>query len=483
MLALLAVTLSATAAVDEAPAVDDTASEAVVPAIISEPFFGDLPEIRKRGILRALVSFSRTDFFLEGARPRGVFVEMLEIYRKRLNEQLPPKHLPITIKYVVVPFAELIPALLDGRGDVAVANLTITPERQALVDFAPGTQGAVDELLVTHESVGDIRSLEDLAGRTVHVLAGSSYAEHLRALNRRFASEGRVAINIREAAPQLATEDLLELVNSGAMDITVADDYRARLWQRVLPHLVVREDIAINRGGTLGWAVRKGNPKLLESLREVTATLQRGTLLGNTLLNRYYENTRWITNPLTDSRRRKLARLASIFKKYGKEYGIDWLALAAQAYQESGLDQAARGPRGGRGVMQVLPSTAADPNVAVSDIDSVDGNIHAGARYLAFLRDRYFSDEDISDADRLAFAWAAYNAGPARVAQMRERARKLGFDPNRWFGNVEHAAMALAGLGPVRYVRNIFRYYLTYHMIGDARGDLLGTSPPATVAD
>ena len=234
--------------------------------------------------------------------------------------------------------------------------------------------------------------------------------------------------------------------------------------------------VAINRGGTLGWAVRKENPALLASLREIADELKSGTLIGNTLVNRYYDNTRWITNPLSELKRQKLERLAGMFRKYGRQYDIDWLALAAQGYQESGLDQNATGPRGARGIMQLLPSTATDPNVDIPDIDNVDDNIHAGARYMAFLRDRYFSDENITEADRLAFSWAAYNAGPARVARMRERAAALGFDPDRWFGNVEHAALAVAGLGTVRYVRNIYRYYLTYRMVGRARGEAVGDS-------
>lgn len=483
LVALLLAAGASVGASEEIPSSQDEPGESVVPAIISEPFFGDLPAIRERGILRALVSFSRTDFFLEGPRPRGVFVEMLDIYRAHLNEGRGSGQLPVAIKYVVVPFADLLPALLDGRGDIAVANLTLTPEREAIVDFAAGAHGSVDELLVTHRSVNDVRSLEDLAGRRIVVLAGSSYAEHLHALNRLFEAEGLATIEIREAASELATEDLLEMVNSGVIDMTVADDYRALLWQRVLADVVVREDVAINTGGTLGWAVRKGNPELLASLREIATELKRGTLIGNTLINRYYDNTRWITNPLADAKRRKYERLAGIFRKYGEQYDINWRALAAQAYQESGLDQGAEGPNGARGIMQLLPSTAADPNVGIANIDGIDDNIHAGARYMAFLRDHYFSDEGIEEWDQLAFAWAAYNAGPARVARMRERARSLGFDPNRWFGHVEHAAFAVAGLGPVRYVRNVYRYYLTYLMIEEAGGDALGSPAPPAVGD
>ena len=397
----------------------------VLPEVIAEPFDGDLPAIRERGILRALVSFSRTDFFLEGARPRGIHVEMLEILGKHLNADVSRNELSLAIKYVVVPFAELIPALLAGRGDIAVGNLTITPEREMLVDFAAGAEGRVDELLVTHMDVDDIETVDDLAGRTVHVLAGSSYAEHLRTLSKRLQRDGLRAIDVREADPTLATEDLLEMVNAGVIRLTVADDYRAELWTRVLPRIRVREDVAVNEGGTIGWAVRKNNPELLASLREVSRRLQRGTLVGNTLVKRYYGSTRWITNPLTGKERRKLDRMSALFHEYGERYGFDWLALAAQGYQESRLNQSKKSPAGALGVMQILPSTASDPNVGIEGIDQLEANIHAGTRYLAFLRDRYFANEESGEADRLAFSWAAYNAGPARVQRMRDKAEEL----------------------------------------------------------
>ncbi len=117
--------------------------------------------------------------------------------------------------------------------------------------------------------------------------------------------------------------------------------------------------------------------------------------------------------------------------------------------------------------MQLLPSTAGDPNVGIENIDDLENNIHAGTKYLAFLRDRYFDDPALDEENRLAFSWAAYNAGPAKVAKMRSKAKELGLDPNRWFGNVEHAALAIVGQETVRYVNNIYKYYLAYKMITD----------------
>jgi membrane-bound lytic murein transglycosylase MltF len=115
--------------------------------------------------------------------------------------------------------------------------------------------------------------------------------------------------------------------------------------------------------------------------------------------------------------------------------------------------------------MQLLPSTAADKNVAIANIDRLESNIHAGAKYMNFLRTRYFSSPDIAAEDQIFFSWAAYNAGPANVRKMRNLADKMGLNKNVWFKNVEIAAGRLIGTETVRYVANIYKYYSTYLLL------------------
>ena len=296
----------------------------------------------------------------------------------------------------------MIPALLDGRGDLAAALLTITPDRERLVDFATKRRLKVNELVVSHKSVGDIEELKDLSGKKVLVLRGSSYTEHLRDLNRRFAEQHIEPIVIEEADSQLLTEDILELVNAGVVKLTVADDFKARLWAKVLPQITVHENLRIKEDNVIGMAVRKDNPKLKKDLEAFLDRAKKGTLLGNVLFRRYYENVRWIKNPVSEKERRKFARYVQLFRQYGQEYGFDYLALAAQAYLESGLDHSKKSSRGAVGIMQLLPSTAADPNVGIPNIDAVEDNIRAGVKYLAFLRDRYFSDPALTPDNRIA---------------------------------------------------------------------------------
>jgi membrane-bound lytic murein transglycosylase MltF len=115
--------------------------------------------------------------------------------------------------------------------------------------------------------------------------------------------------------------------------------------------------------------------------------------------------------------------------------------------------------------MQVLPSTASDPNVDIPDIYQVENNIHAGVKYMRFIKSRYFNDDDIQPDDQVYFALAAYNAGPANIRKMRRLAEQNGYDPNKWFRNVEIIARRNIGKEPVHYVSNINRYFVIYKQL------------------
>jgi len=319
-------------------------------------------------------------------------------------------------------------------------------------------------VVVTHAGSDAPERIEDLAGRRVYVLHQSSYAEHLRALNERFAAEGLEPVEIEEADPRLRSEDILEFVNAGVVDLTVVDDYKASLWQRVMPEIVVHDAVALVTDRRVAWAMRRESPKLRAVVDAFVRDAREGALPGNVVFQRYFESADWLEDPTEQAERDKLRRYLDLFHKYGDRYGFDPLALAAQAYQESGLDPDRRSPRGAVGLMQVLPSTAADPSVDVGDIDDPDGNVHAGTKYLAYIRDRYFDDPEIDAWDRRALSWAAYNAGPANIRRARSRAREMGLDPDVWFDNVELASARLIGREPVRYVANIHRYYVAYRL-------------------
>lgn len=427
-------------------------------------FTGDIDEMRDRGVVRALVVPSRTDFFIDSGRLKGIQAEFLNEFGNYLNAGVERESDHIRIKFVPVAFDELIPGLRSGQGDIAAAFLTRTEDRARNIQFTRPFRRQVNEIVVSHSGAEGPNSLEDLSGRKVYLLRGSSYLEHVLAINDEFRRRGLDPIIVERADPRLSSGDILELVNAGVVDITVVDDYKARLWARVLPHLRVHEDTVIARGNPVSWAVRPGARGLLRELNAFSAEVRQGSLLGNLLFQRYFENVEFVDNPVERAKRDRLQRYIGLFRTYGKEYGFDPLALAAQAYQESQLDHDQRSHRGAIGLMQLLPSTAKDPNVGIPDIRDVENNVHAGAKYLAFLRDRYFSSNEISDWNSRALAWAAYNAGPRKIRLARAEAQRMGLDPNVWFDNVEVATGKLVSREPVRYVANIYKYYVAYRL-------------------
>jgi len=446
---------------------------------LEKTFTGDLPEMRKRKRIRALVTYSKTDFFFDQGRARGMQVEFLHEYEKFINKGVKRATDKVHITYLPVTFNELIPALREGKGDIAAAFLTITPEREKQVAFATGGKMKVNELVVTHKDVAGLKSIDDLSGKSVYLLSGSSYVQHVTQLNQKFRRNRKPLVKIVQADPNLLSEDILEMVNSGVVPITIVDDYKARVWKKVLPDIRLKEDLIISNDNSVGWATRKQNTELARSLDKFALKVRKGSLLGNMLFKRYYSETRWINNPVSKKERKRQETFIALFRKYGKKYDFDHLALMAQAYQESGLNNKKKSHRGAVGVMQLLPSTAADHNVNVKNIYILENNIHAGAKYLAFIRDRYFSDPGISHENRLAFTWAAYNAGPAKIRKMRDKAAKIGLDPDIWFGNVELAAGKHIGRETVQYVANIYKYYVAYKLaseITDLKTDILSSA-------
>jgi len=441
--------------------------ELVSPELLAgaaKPWTGDFDGMVKRRVIRALVVYNQTNYFFDGLRPRGISYDALVEFERVLNENLKTRHLKVHVIHIPVTRDRLLPMLVSGQGDLAVGNITITPQRANQVAFSIPVATNVSEVVVTHASGPVLTSLESLAGREVWVRPTSSYYQSLVALNQRFRREGRDTVVIRSADERLETEDLLEMTATGLIDITIADDHLAYFWADVFDSLRVHRELAVRTGAELGWAFRKNSPAFEKQVNAFVRKHGVGQWLGNTLFKQYLRTNKWARNPTSGSERRRFTSTAAIFKRYAAQYDFDWLMIAAQAYQESKIDQKLVSPAGAVGVMQVLPSTAADPSVNVRNISRIENNIHAGIKYMRFIRDNYLADAPMSDVDRHLFAFASYNAGPNRVAAMRRRAAAQGLDPNVWFQNVEVVAAKEIGRETVQYVSNIFKYYVAYKL-------------------
>lgn len=447
-----------------------TAEETALLEFISEPWTGDLDGMIERGFVRILTVYNPLFFSFDGARRRGLAVEMAENFETFLGGAFGRKgHPRLHVVLIPVPRDRLLPSLVEGRGDIVAANLTITPERRKRVDFSIPTYPDVAELAITGPAAPPLTSLEDLVEIGVFVRKSSSYYEHLTALNRARRLEGKPQIPIRAADENLEDYDLLEMVNAGLIPAVVVDSHKAALWAQVFEDIRVHEDISINSGGSIAWAVRKDSPQLLAAVNQFLKKNRKGTLVGNVLLSRYLEDADWIDNLLSGQAKDRHRDVIGIIKRYAGQYGFDWRIIAAQGYQESRLDQRKKSRAGAIGIMQVRPATAADPNVGIADIEDPEQNVHAGVKYLRFLRDRYFDAPEIDPLDRVLFSLAAYNAGPRSIARARQKASAMDLDPNTWFGHVEVAAARTISREPVRYVRNVYKYYIAYKNIEEMR--------------
>ncbi len=429
-----------------------------------QPWTGDLDGMRKRRTIRVLVPFSRTFFFLDQGRKRGLTYDAVMEYEKFLNRKVKNKHLGMHIVVIPTPRNRLFTDLVAGFGDIAAGNLTITPKRKKLVDFSDPSLTNVREIIVTGPGAPRIKSIFDLSGMEIVVRKSSSYYESLLSLNKTLSSIGKKPVSIMIADEYLEDEDLLEMVNAGLIPMIIIDSHKGEFWAKVFKHITLHHNLRLRTGGEIAWAVRKNSPLLKKSINSFVKRAKKGTLTGNILFQRYLENTKYIRSFSADSMKR-YNRTLDLFKKYGRKYDFPYLLLTALAYQESGLNQKKRSNAGAIGIMQVLPSTASDRNVNIKHINRIENNIHAGTRYLRFMADRYFADPALTPLNRDLFTVASYNAGPARVAKLRKEAVRRGYDGNVWFNNVEVVAAARIGRETVQYVRNIYKYYVAYEYI------------------
>jgi membrane-bound lytic murein transglycosylase MltF len=432
--------------------------------VFGETWTGDLEALSNRRLIRVLTVYSVGRYYLHDGQEKGFTYELMKLFERFVNSKQVRGHLKVNVVFVPVARNQLIPALLDGRGDIISAGLSITPERREQVDFTIPVSKPLEEILVTGPKAPPIETIDDLSGKTLYVRHSSSYRESVEQLNQRFGDAGKPPVTIELVSELLEDDDLIEMVAGGLLPWAIVDSYKTQLWDGVFDDLVVRNDIVFNSGTELAWAIRQGSPELLRLSNEFLKKHREGTLTGNVLANRYIRDFDWAAHALEKADYERFKELEAIFRTYGDQYGFDHLMLAAQGYQESRLDQNVRSRAGAVGVMQVLPSTARDPNVNIDNIREVDNNIHAGTKYMDFLRNRYFSEPAIEENDRNWLALAAYNAGPSRMINLRNKAAKLGYDPNRWFDNVEVVAAKDIGQETVQYVSNIFKYHISYRL-------------------
>ena len=431
--------------------------------LADKPFTGDLDEMVKRRNIRVAVTFNRTHYFIDKGQERGLTYEAVKSFENDLNTDLKTGHLKVHVVIVPMSRNQLYPALSTGKVDMVAAMVTVRPELEKLVAFSEPTRTNVSQLVITGPGAPPISAVDDLAGQQVFVRKASAYYETLTRLNEQLQARGKPPLIIDLAPDVLEDDDLLEMVNAGLAPITVVDDYLAEFWKQVFTNITVHRDVPLRSGGRLAVAFRKENPGLRKAVNVWLRKHGEGDAERNIVERRYLQSVKYVKNAAADAERQKLDAVIELFKKYGAQYHVDYLLMAAQGYQESTLDHSAKSAAGAIGVMQVMPATGKQMNVG--DIREIESNIHAGVKYMRFMMDQYFKDEPMDTLNKALMTFAAYNAGPGRLLQLRREAAARGLDPNVWFGNVERVASERVGRETVTYVSNIFKYYIAYRLL------------------
>jgi membrane-bound lytic murein transglycosylase MltF len=423
---------------------------------------GDLDEMARERTIRALVIINPIGFFYLAGRPRGMQYEALEELQKFVNRKLKTGRLPIKVVFLPMRPDQLADALAEGLGDLIAHGVFVTPERERSFAFSIPVQRNVSEVVVTSSALARVSTFDGLAGTPIYANPLTVHYERLQKLSDARLKAGDAPLDVKASDGNLFDDDLIQMVNAGLIPATVANQARAELWDQVLPNVRAHPELVVAREGERAWVMRKNNPRLKKLVDEFVLGHRIGTTFGNTLLRRYLEDTKWITDSLSPEEKRRFVAYSPLFKKYAAEYNFDYLMIAAQGYQESQLDQNRVSSAGAVGVMQVIPKFAAADPINIPNVRDPESNIHAGAKMLHRIAETYFNEPGIDPLNKALFTFASYNAGPTRISGLRARAKREGLDPNTWFGNVELEVAKDIGQETVNYVGNIYKYYVAY---------------------
>ncbi|RLC28068.1 MAG: membrane-bound lytic murein transglycosylase MltF [Deltaproteobacteria bacterium] len=411
-----------------------------------------LDRIREKGSISVLTRNNAHCYYTYRDAPMGFEYDLARAFSRYAG---------VKLKVVTPPWEGLMSALDQGKGDFIAASMSITPSRAKRVAFSRPYL-TVRQMVIIHKSHPPLKRIRDLAGETIHVRKGTTYAERLAQLKRRGLD---IRIRLYDDIP---TEELIEMVARKEIEMTIADSNIALLNRRYFPD--VRVSIAIEKPQSLAWAVKKGETALLTEINRFFEKIKEdGTF--DRIYRKYYAAVEVFDYlDLKKYHRRletRLPRYEKIIRRAAGKYGFDWRLIAAVIYQESHFDPEARSFTGVEGLMQLTRDTASD--MEIEDRTDPEQSIMAGVKYLRRLYDKY---TEASDPDRLYITLASYNVGRSHVLDAQELARKMGLNPNSWsalertlpllresryYRKTRHGYCR--GTEPVRYVNRILTYY------------------------
>lgn len=433
------------------------------PGVIPEPRDGDLAEMKERGYIRVLTRNNPACYFIHRGELMGFEYELIKQYAGQHG---------LDVVMIVPPrWADLKEWMVAGRGDVIAACITISDDRKKSKELQfCHPYGNVQEIIVTRKSDSKLKSLKDLAGRTVHVRELSHYWTTLEKLKK----ESGIEFELKAVPWTMETREILHRVESGEFDLTMADsgflDIEINSGRKLRSGLMFRSPY------NYGWVVRKNSPELKASMNQFL--MQKvGTSNYNYLYGKYFSQgsvVREFKDRVRSLEKAVISPYDNLIRGSAEKYDFHWCLIASQMYQESRFDPKAKSWAGARGLMQLMPATARELGLSERTILDPAKNIDAGVKYLGKQRKRV--PDEVDAFNRLCFGLAAYNGGYGHLIDARALAKRLGRNPDLWVENVDHAYTLLstpeyadkAKYGYCRseeitgYVRQIIARYISY---------------------
>ncbi|WP_343067568.1 transglycosylase SLT domain-containing protein [Winogradskyella flava] len=453
-------------------ATDDDAE--VYNSVVANSVDRDWEDIKKDGVLRTLVVYSSTSYFLYKGQPMGFEYELLQ----RLAD-----HLELELDIVVSNNLDAEFEVLN-RGDVDLIahGMTITNQRKwevAFTDYLYLTRQVLvqkkpDNYLNMSWSTLQkhvIHNPIELINDTVSVRKNSAYYERLLSLSNEIG--GKIIIDTLDS--QLSTGEIMDMVANGTIKYTIADENLAKINASSNP--ILKIDVPISFSQRIAWVTRKKSKKFRTVVNKWIKN-QRNKTSYNVIYNKYFNNKRSFRRRVKSDdyslTNNQISKYDPLIKTYAKKLGLDWRLLASQVYQESRFDPSAQSWAGASGLMQVMPATAKAMNI--KDASDPEESLRGGTSYLSQMYERF---DHISDSlNRIKLAMASFNCGYGHVRDAQRLAEANDLDPNIWDDNVEQMLLDLRhpkiyrkpfikygyvrGSEPVTYIKEIFERYEHY---------------------